>query len=72
LGEYVVEQLEPVLADLLADARSAGEVTVDLTALELLYAIALLCQPVAATGLASEFNRRMTIMFIDGLRQTRP
>lgn len=68
LGEYVTEQLEPVVADLLADARAAGEVSSDITAHELVVALSLLSQPVPAAGFDSDYNRRMTHVFVRGLR----
>ena len=40
LHDYVAERLEPVVADLLADARAAGELDAELDARELLYAVA--------------------------------
>jgi AcrR family transcriptional regulator len=68
IGDHVAAQLGPVVADLLADARSTGDVRSDITALELIYALALLCHPVAATGLDGDYNRRMIAVFVDGLR----
>jgi AcrR family transcriptional regulator len=65
LHEYVAARLEPVVVDLLADARAAGEIGDGVDARELLYAVALLCQPVPTVG--ADYSRRMAMMFIDGL-----
>jgi len=64
LQEYVAERIEPPVADLLADARVQ-----QLDARELLYAVALLCHAVPAAGFDLDYNRRMAMVFIDGLRQ---
>jgi AcrR family transcriptional regulator len=64
----VAQRLEPVVADMLSDARVAGEIASDLDARELLHAIALLCQPVATTGTGDGYSRRMVAVFADGLR----
>jgi hypothetical protein len=52
----------------LADARAAGEIDCDLDALDLLHAVAVLCQPVPAAGYGFDDNRRMVMVFIEGLR----
>lgn len=66
LSGYVAQRLEPVVADLLADARAAAEIDSDLDARELLCAVALLCHPVPGLDLA--YNRRMVTLFVAGLR----
>ena len=35
---------------------------------KLLYAVALLCQPLPATGFDFDYNRRMAMVFIEGAR----
>lgn len=68
LQDYVAERLEPVVADLIAGARAAGEIGLELDARELLYAVALLCQPMP--GFDFDCNRRMVAVFIGGLRRS--
>ncbi|MGH7921168.1 MAG: TetR/AcrR family transcriptional regulator [Candidatus Dormibacteraceae bacterium] len=68
IQDYVAERLEPVVDDLIADARATGEIASELDARELLYAIALLCQPVP--GFDFEYNRRMAAVFVEGLRHS--
>ena len=68
LHDYVTERLEPVVADLLADLRAAGELDSELDARELLYAVGLLGQPVPADGFDFDYNRRMAMVFVEGLR----
>jgi AcrR family transcriptional regulator len=59
LHEYVAERLEPAAAELLVDASiDAGE---------LLVALSLLCQPVPTAGFDSDYNRRMAMVFVDGV-----
>jgi AcrR family transcriptional regulator len=60
LHEYVAERLEPAVAELL--------VGTGIDARELLIAVSLLCQPVPAAGLDFDYNRRMVMVFIEGLR----
>jgi len=69
LHEYVAERLEPAVADLLADARAVGEIGGRADARELLYAVALLCQPVPTVS--ADYNRRMAMVFIEGLHSAR-
>jgi AcrR family transcriptional regulator len=66
LPRYIMEKLEPALNDLLGAARSSGDVTVDLTATDVILTIALMCQPVRGTGL--DYNRRVIAVFLNGLR----
>lgn len=68
LHDDVAERLEPVVDELLAEARAAGEIESDLDARELLYAVALLSHPVPGLGAADDYNRRMVAVFIAGLR----
>jgi len=65
LPGYFMERMEPVLAALLAAAAAAGEVRTDVSAKDLLNAVALLCQPVRGEDL--EFNQRMVALLADGL-----
>jgi AcrR family transcriptional regulator len=68
LHDDVAERLQPVVTDLLADVRAAGETAVELDAGELLVALSLLCQPVPTAGFDDDYNRRMAMVFIGGLR----
>lgn len=66
---YFSQRLEPVLGDLLAAAAAAGEIRDDVSARDLLHAVALLCQPVRGEEL--EYNQRMVAVLADGLRAAR-
>jgi AcrR family transcriptional regulator len=68
LPGYFWERLGPVLSDLLDAATSAGEIRADVSAEDLLTAVALLCHPAPDTDL--DFSRRMVGLLIDGLRTT--
>ncbi|HEX4256225.1 MAG TPA: helix-turn-helix domain-containing protein, partial [Streptosporangiaceae bacterium] len=46
LRVHLHQRMEPVVEALLAAARAAGQVRADVTAADLLYAVALLCHPV--------------------------
>jgi AcrR family transcriptional regulator len=65
LPGYFMQRLGPALESLLEAARAAGEVRAEVAAEDLLYAVALLCQPVATKGLA--YSERMVAVLIDGL-----
>ncbi|GLY37001.1 TetR family transcriptional regulator [Amycolatopsis sp. NBRC 101858] len=65
LPGYFMQQMEPVLAALLEAAGAAGEVRTDVSAKDLLHAVALLCQPVRGEDL--EYNQRMVGVLADGL-----
>jgi AcrR family transcriptional regulator len=65
LPGYFMERMEPVLGALLAAAAAAGEVRADVSAKDLLHAVALLCQPVRGEDL--EYNQRMVAILTDGL-----
>jgi AcrR family transcriptional regulator len=67
LPEHLLDQLEPALQALLARAAGGGHVRADITAREVLMTIALICQPVR--GEPPSFNRRMTRVFMAGLRR---
>jgi AcrR family transcriptional regulator len=66
LPGYFMQRLEPVLAALLAAAAADAEVRGDVNAGDVLYAIALLCQPVR--GRDAAYNRHMVTVYVDGLR----
>jgi AcrR family transcriptional regulator len=73
LPGYFWERLGPVLSDLLDAATSSGEIRADVSAEDLLTAVALLCHPAPDTD--PDFSRRMVGLLIDGLRnpkQARP
>ncbi|WP_372665101.1 TetR/AcrR family transcriptional regulator [Amycolatopsis kentuckyensis] len=65
LPGYFMERMEPVLAALLEAAAAAGAVRTDVSAKDLLHAVALLCQPVRGEDL--EYNQRMVAILADGL-----
>jgi AcrR family transcriptional regulator len=66
LPGYFMERIGSALESLLAAARATGEVRSDVSARDLLYAVAHLCLPVPGEGV--EYNRRMVAVLIDGLR----
>jgi AcrR family transcriptional regulator len=67
LSDHVRRRLEPALAELLDAARSVGAIRSDVGAKDVIFAVALLCQPVAGEGLG--YNQRMIGVFLDGLRR---
>ncbi|WP_120004125.1 TetR/AcrR family transcriptional regulator [Nesterenkonia muleiensis] len=70
LRDDVAQRLEPVVAELIADARAVEEMAAELDARELLYAIGLLCQPVPAADISEDYNHRMVAVFVEGLRHS--
>jgi AcrR family transcriptional regulator len=66
LPGYFFKRLEPALGSLLEAASVTGEVRADISARDLLHAIALLCLPVPGEGLG--YSQRMVAVLIDGLR----
>ncbi|GAA4383579.1 SbtR family transcriptional regulator [Tsukamurella soli] len=66
LPDYFRERLGPALGTLLTAAAADGAVRPDVGAQDLLYAVALLCQPVPGQG--PEYGRRMVSVLVDGLR----
>lgn len=70
LGSRLLQQLEPALAGLLEAARDAGEIRSDISADDLLRAVAHLCVPSPDEGEA--FSRRMVGLLLDGLRLRTP
>jgi AcrR family transcriptional regulator len=67
LPGYFMQRLEPVLGALLAAASATGEIRADVSAKDLLHAVALLCQPVRGEDI--EYNQRMVAVLADGLRR---
>jgi AcrR family transcriptional regulator len=68
LPGYFMQQLEPVVGSLLKAATDAGEIRPDVSAKDLLHAVALLCQSVPGEELA--YNQRMVTIYVDGLGQS--
>jgi AcrR family transcriptional regulator len=66
LPGYFMQRLGPTLGSLLEAATATGEIRADISAKELLHAVAHLCQPGPDEGLA--YSRRMVALLIDGLR----
>jgi AcrR family transcriptional regulator len=66
LPGYFYERVGPALASLLETATATGEIRSDISARDLLHAVAHLCLPVPGEGLA--YNQRMVGVLIDGLR----
>jgi AcrR family transcriptional regulator len=69
LPGYFMQRMEPVLGALIDAATATGEIRADVSAKDLLHAVALLCQPVAGEPLA--YNQRMVAVLADGLRSGR-
>ena len=66
LPAYFHQRLEPALRGLLEAARAAGEVRTDISAEDLLGAVASLCMHAYKQG--PEHARRMVALLVDGLR----
>ena len=66
LPGYFFQRLEPALGSLLEAAAATGEIRADISAGDLLRAVALLCMPASEEGIA--YSRRMVTLLIDGLR----
>jgi AcrR family transcriptional regulator len=66
LPGYFFARVAPALGSLLEAATATGEIRADISAGDLLRAIALLCLPVAGEGHA--YSQRMVAVLIDGLR----
>ena len=66
LPGYFYQRLEPALGSLLDTAAATGEIRADISARDLLRAVALLCTPVSDEGIA--YSQRMVTLLIDGLR----
>ena len=65
LPGYFYQRLEPALGSLLDAAAATGEIRADISARDLLRAVALLCTPVSDEGIA--YSQRMVTLLIDGL-----
>lgn len=66
LSGYFMNKAGPALAALLDAAVVDGAVRADVSARDLLYAVANLCMPVPGEGI--DYNQRMVALLIDGLR----
>jgi AcrR family transcriptional regulator len=66
LPGYFRQRLEPALGSLLDAAAARGEIRADISARDLLRAVANLCLPVAGEGVA--YSQRMVALLLDGLR----
>jgi len=66
LPGYFLGRLEPALGSLLDAARASGEIRADISARDLLFAVANLCLPVPGAGVS--YSQRMVALLIDGLR----
>jgi AcrR family transcriptional regulator len=66
LPGYFMGRLEPALASLLEAAMARGEIRTDISAEDLLYAVANLCLPVPGGGVS--YSQRMVALLMDGLR----
>jgi hypothetical protein len=66
LPGYFMQRLGPALRSLLEAAKATGEIRADISAKDLLHAVANLCLPVADEGVA--YSQRMVALLIDGLR----
>ena len=67
LRDHFFERFEPALAALLDGATASGEVRADVSAKDLLLAVAVLCLPIADEGV--NYGHRMVALLIDGLRR---
>jgi AcrR family transcriptional regulator len=67
LPAYFWERLGPVLDALLEAATATGEIRADVSAKDLLSAVALLCHPVPGEG--PDYSQRMVALLIDGLQR---
>jgi AcrR family transcriptional regulator len=66
LPGYFMQRLGPALGSLLDAARASGAIRADISAKDLLHAVAHLCLPVPDEGLT--YSQRMVALLIDGLR----
>jgi AcrR family transcriptional regulator len=66
LPGYFFQRLEPALGSLLHAAAATGEIRADISARDLLHAVALLCTPVSDEGVV--YSQRMVALLVDGLR----
>jgi AcrR family transcriptional regulator len=63
---HFYQRMAPVLETLMAAATAAGAIRPDVSAIDVLHAVPLLCQPVP--GEEPGYGRRLVDVFIDGLR----
>jgi len=66
LPSYFMQRLGPVLESLLEAATVSSEIRTDISASELLHAVANVCGPAADEGAA--YSQRMVALLVDGLR----
>jgi hypothetical protein len=66
LPGYFYQRLGPALGSLLEAATATGDIRADISARDLLLAVALLCTPVSEEG--TGYSRRMVALLVDGLR----
>ena len=66
LPDYFMGRLEPTLRSLLDAAAAAGEVRTDISATDMLFAVATLCLPEDEVG--AGYSQRMVALLVDGLR----
>ena len=66
LPSYFMQRLEPALGSLLEAAVASGDARADVSAEDLLYAVAGLCQP--APGKGPAYSQRIVALLLDGLR----
>ena len=66
LPGYFMQRLAPALGSLLAAAAATGDIRADISAKDLLHAVAHLCQPAPGEGV--DYSRRMVALLVDGLR----
>ena len=65
LPGYFRQRLEPALASLLEAAIASSEIRADISARDLLHAVASLCMPIPGEG--PDYSQRMVALLIDGL-----
>lgn len=66
LPGYFTERFAPALGALLDAAAASGEIRADVSATDLLSAVASLCQTMSDHG--PDYSRRMVAVLVDGLR----
>jgi AcrR family transcriptional regulator len=66
LPGYFMRRLAPALGSLLEAAAATGDIRADISAEDLLHAVAHLCQPAPGEGV--DYSRRMVALLVDGLR----
>lgn len=67
LPGYFMQRLGPALGSLLDAATASGETRADISAGDLLYAVAHLCQPISDEDRLA-YSQRMVALLVDGLR----